>query len=358
VCIHFPDGGYLCLEPKSKDGESGAIAFDRDIIPYKKYILQPKECTSVMSSGSEGRRLIRSKKDFYKVLDQLIGKEVAIKDIETQKYLTSGKGMVANPSGKFKESPQFFYLGRTDTGAYYFRTTNPKKHLYLHMSSKTKSWDMRSSKGKTVSIETSQVNFSEKINNANDWIIEPDDNIVILDSLPSEETQICHDSILFLGVVDRHSDETDVEVSYHFRNVAPAWRSKEQWDGAIRSIKSQRSKGDEYCIHTDYVGSKKKWVAKWTPAGLCIVIASSGFHQEHLEECVDELGDMITLGLPTAKELGELGLGTQIEEARSAQNDHKKLLKSERDLGKAYGMVSVFDHMKDVPVSLLHQCKL
>lgn len=359
------DGGYLCLEPKTSNRESAAVAYDRDIIPHKKYILQQKGCTSPVSAPGTGR-LIRTKADFYNALDQLISREVAIKDVETNKYLTSEQGMQRKPSAKFKEKAHFFHVGRTETGAYRFGTGDPKKPLYLHKSSKTKSWAMKGTRGPAkkieIDIDTSHVNFSpaDEAENANDWIIEPDDGVVILDSLPTREGQSCHGKILFLGVVNLNSGSAgnphDLDVAFHFSNVPAAWRAKEQWDGAIRSIKRQLSRGVDYCIHTDYVGSKTKWVAKLEPGGkLCVVIASSNFRQEHMEGCVDRMGGLVVLGKRTGKDLSELGWQTQTEEVQSTENDNKKTLKKEKASGIA---TSSFQRLKDIPVSLLHRCKL
>mmetsp|Transcript_23138 Transcript_23138/g.43797 ORF Transcript_23138/g.43797 Transcript_23138/m.43797 type:complete len:848 (+) Transcript_23138:443-2986(+) len=358
--MHHRDGGYLCLEPKSKSNnvrESAAIASDKDIIPYKKYILEPRGCTSTTSLSPENR--IRTRSDFFNVLDQLIGKEVAIQDAETQKYLSSVQGAHRKRFAKFKEKPQFFHLGRTDTGAYYFRTagdgSSTKKHMYLHKSSKTKSWAMKGSSGRTVDIDTSQVNFStiDNTSNANDWIIEPDDSVLILDSLPTKEGKKCHGQMLFLGVVDMNSTtDNHLDVSCHFQNVPAAWRSREQWDGAMYSIKNQHSRGDEYCVHTDYVGRKTKWIAKFAPGNkLCVVVTSSNFHQEHLEDCLDKMVELLMLGLPARDDLSDLGWKTLTEEVQSTEKDNTISNEIEEESGE----LSTFYHVKDVKISLLHR---
>ena len=100
------------------------------------------------------------------------------------------------------------------------------------------------------------------------------------------------------------------------------------------------------------MGSKTKWVAKLEPGGkLCVAIASSNFRQEHMEGCVDRMG----LGKRTGKDLSELGWQTQTEEVQSTENDNKMTLKKEKASGIA---TSSFQRLKDVPVSLLHRCKL
>lgn len=356
VLYSFPkraDGGYLCLEPTSNAvRESAAISSDKDIIPYKKYILQPRGGTSATSPETR----VRTRADFFNVLDQLIGKEVAIKDAETQKYLSSVQGAQRKRVAMFKEKAQFFHVGRTDTGAYHFRTGNgsAKKPLYLHKSSKTKRWSMRGSNGRTVDVDTSQVNFStgDDASNANDWIIEPDDGVLILDSFSTIEEKIHHGQMLFLGIVDMNSTECRPAVSCHFKNVPAAWRSKEQWDGAIHSMKNLHSKGDEYCIHTDYVGRKTKWIAKFALGNkLCVAVTSSNFHQEHLEACLDRMVDLLTSGLPARDDLNDVGCKILMEEVLSAEKENTVSIETEEESGE----VSTFQHVKDVRMSLLHR---
>ena len=320
--------------------------------------MQPKQNTS---TSPEEHLPIRAKKEFFIALDQLIGKEVAIQDAETQKYMTSEQGIYGKPMSKFKEHAQYYHLERTNTGAYCFRSSNHKKELYLHKSSKSHSCDMKSKKGAIVSIETSRVNFSDKDETSigNDWIIEPDENIIILDSLPTGENKIKHGSILFLGIVDISSAESALEVSYHFHSVPSAWRTKEQWNLAIYALNCQSFKGDDYCIHTEHMGSNKtKWIARCARGKLCVVVASLSVHQKHLEECVDDMADMLLDSHPTAKDLIDLGYKLQSEEVKSTDMDNAKLHESEKLLVETSGTVyTTFEQIKDVPISLLHRCK-
>jgi len=138
-----------------------------------------------------------------------------------------------------------------------------------------------------------------------------------------------------------------LEAAYHFRSVPPAWRSAEEWDRAIHGMKMQHLRGNEYCTH---VGPKTKWIARCAPGGkLCVVVASSKFHYQPLEECVDAMEDMLGLGLVTAKDLSKLGLQIRIQEGQSSDAVRKKMLDNKQTAG------SGFQSMKDVKISLLHR---
>jgi len=365
--IYHRDGGYLCLDPRSAMKNGATVAFNKDIIPYKKFIIVPNQdniCPDTDARVASSR--LGTKQEFFNVMGQLIGKEVAIMDLTQKKYLTKKSGFGAiKPSktdtiykSEFKDEPHFFYLNRTDTGAYTFYDSD--KQLYLHKSSKVISQDMKASSHKIESINICPVTLSskdDKESNANDWIIEPD--------IMLEHRQNCHGSILFLGVVDNNVKSTQkcsIQVSYHFGDVATAWRTQEQWDETMYSMKCQLLVGSNdgicqpYCVEKDFTGSKAKWIASCTPDGekLCVVIASNSFHQELSEQCVGAMKGMVATddegGSPIKKDLHELGLEIQMKEVALLTAKSTKLSEE-----TSCDLVAALINLQDVPMSLLHR---
>ena len=130
---------------------------------------------------------------------------------------------------------------------------------------------------------------------------------------------------------------------------------------AIESLCSRQSDCDDgldyldnaFRVHLDDNGARFKWTAKRLNSGrLFFIITSSDFRQEVAEECVTR---MIQLETPSAPALRKLAFDTQIREAQLAELENDRLAKEREE--EVLGQLE-FQHLQDVPISLLHRCKL
>jgi hypothetical protein len=350
IALYHRDDGYLCSRDPDPSKNCPVVAFDKHVIPPGTFYIVPKS-----NDDSEEANMrsdpIRTKEEYFKELQNLIGKEVALKNSDSAgKYITSRGSRTAisfkdtTSKSKYDDEIQFFQLNRTDTGAYTFRVSNreaKQQPLYMYRAHKDKEQGMQTVSGdgdrKVITVKKRRVKFSsnaDSFSNANEWAIEPKLCLDSCSSSQDSQRMMQPGSLLFLGIVNL--EKKDIEVSWHSGSSPCAWRSRQQWDEAIKSLCDQHSRQNNnanyshegYYAHADYQGTKAKWMAKCTNDGssMCIAISSSNFHQELLEECIFSIIDMSPR--PTSSDVGDVGeaaIGCQIEEHKLVEEENGML---------------------------------
>lgn len=398
VVLYHRDDGYLCQDPNTAKRDRAAVAFDEKVVPYKRFYMVPMKRKRFHDGDNDSELMlfdnckIRSKQDFFKELKKLITYRkdghmtftVALQDSVTGNYLTSRGGRKASRNkhictSEFQIKPEFFCLQRNDTGSFSFKTVSDEfnvdtngeneRGLYMYTAHKTESQEMQGSNGEFLSILKNRVRFSDKLDNihhCNEWTIEP---TLLLDSRPVEQQLIQHGSVLFLGIINTHLslghdiDASNIDFSWHFHDVPCAWRSTQQLREAIESLCSRQSDCDDgldyldnaFRVHLDDNGARFKWTAKRLNSGrLFFIITTSDFRQEVAEECVTR---MIQLETPSTPALRKLAFDTQIREAQLAELENDRLAKEREEevLGQYPHNELEFQHLQDVPISLLHR---
>lgn len=365
--LYHRGGGYLCRDPKPTKRNCAAIAFDENVIPSQKFYIVPRDNNNNLSSSTmeplivlstPNQNLIRTRQEYYKELQKLIGKEVAIQDASTGAYLTSKGGRKVSLKDSIHKSQfktgaaQSFYLHRTNTGAYTFKTVadsrNDHDNLYMHRSHITKDQTMEGSQGGVMTIQKCSINFSNKVNGTgevNHWVIEPN---ITLGSALTTDYRNSPGYILFLGIVDVSPIiSKHIKISWHSYDAPPAWRSKEDWKDAIDSLTSQHCEqrntihgtddiNESFYTYTDYQGNQARWVAKCAGDGkMYIVITSVNFSQEVAQKCAER---MIFMENPLESKLQELGLEMCMEEPNVSNRSNSVFRKKntkEQNLSKA-----------------------
>ncbi|KAL9191360.1 hypothetical protein ACHAXT_001066 [Thalassiosira profunda] len=325
-------------------------------MPPRKFTIVPK---GLDARSREEQTRIGSKQEYFKVLSELVGRDVAIQDADTKKYLCLGTRKAnakdATYNSLFGDEPQYLCLNRTDRGSFTFGAKSKvlKRRMFLHKSDKAVGQEMRAASGKVESIDLCPVTFSSNTDterNANEWVAEPD--------LVLERRENCLGSILYLGIVGINKAQGDVLLaSHHFQNTCTAWRTSEQFGAIVCSLKTQIKQvggNDKVAVHEDYTGNKTKWFAKMHCAKLCVVATSSNFLPELAEECVDGMTEMVArneVGVPSKNELWKIGVDVQIKgvELAAATATEKEEEETREDVEETENTLS--QSLKGIPVS-------
>jgi len=109
----------------------------------------------------------------------------------------------------------------------------------------------------------------------------------------------------------------------------------------------------EYYTHVDIHATKTKWLAKSTSTDegirMCVMIATSNFHQELMEECISTInGNGSSL---TPKDIGDIAIEFQIEEHKLVEEIN--LLKKSKTEASCHD--ERIKNLEETPFTLLHR---
>ncbi len=379
------------------------------VLPCGRFYIDPKN--SITNDQEE----IRTKPMYFQELKKYIGTEVAIRDAESGRYITSRGGWKPSRTDQIykcvlQEDVQYFLLQRNHTGAFTFKTichddriasygpqnrsgSKDKENLYFYKSQHAEEQAMGDADGNVLTIQKYRARFSDKedddISSASsgsrDWVIEP---VLALDWLPMEQGRTRHGSLLFLGVVKTNANITDnektnekdmnIDIAWHFDDVASAWRSNDHWNETMDALLTQHrgehgipgnnlnqivldnaeEQAKKILIEIDdQSGMKKKWFAMCGKDGMVYVaVTTINFHQELVEECLTKMMDMDDqIGTTN---IHTLSLDTQIAEIQLTDKENEAItMKQENETLAIDDEEFVYETAAEVPISLLHRCK-